>query len=199
MYASLYGTVTAIGENATVVECGGVGYLAQCPIRTLSALTVGQTTRLFTHLSVREDALTLFGFATSAERDFFIRITSVSGVGPKIGLSLLSTFTPGEIANAISANQPNTLARASGVGKKLAEKIIVEFKDKLGSLPIASHEALSGMVVASSTTTEVASALVNLGYAPKAAEMAADAAYKAAPEAAFDVLFKQALSRVVAA
>lgn len=198
MYASLTGPVVAVAETTAVLECGGVGYLCHCPSRTLAALQVGQTQRLWVHLAVREDALTLFGFLAQAEKEFFLSLTNVSGVGPKIGLSLLSTFTPDEIVSAIRANQPSHLARASGVGKKLAEKIIVELKDKLGSLPtLASTGATNALV--QGPFAEVVSALQNLGYSPKVAETAGQKALENQPDASFDQLFKTALQHATGA
>ncbi len=202
MYASLSGPVVGLNETTAIIDCGGVGYLCHCPSRTLAALELHKAVRLFVHLNVREDALTLFGFQTSAEKDFFLALTNVSGVGPKSGLSLLSTFTPQEIIAAIAANQPSQLARASGVGKKLAEKIIVELKDKLGSLPIFDGAGgLGGATGAriSGPFAEVFSALQNLGYSPKVAESAAQKAFETAPDAAFDTLFKTALKHATTA
>lgn len=192
MYASLTGTIAALAETTAVMECGGVGYLCHCPSRTLAALQLGQTQRLWVHLVVREDALTLFGFLTQAEKDFFLSLTNVSGVGPKLGLSLLSTFTPDEIIGAIRSNQPSHLARASGVGKKLAEKIIVELKDKLGSLPTLVASGANGARV-QGPFAEVVSALQNLGYSPKVAEIASQKALESLPDADFHRLFKTAL------
>lgn len=198
MYASLTGPVVAIAETTAVLECGGVGYLCHCPSRTLAALQVGQTQRLWVHLAVREDALTLFGFLQQAEKEFFLSLTNVSGVGPKIGLSLLSTFTPDEVVGAIRANQPSHLARASGVGKKLAEKIIVELKDKLGSLPTLTNTGATGALV-HGPYAEVVSALQNLGYSPKVAEAAGHKALESQPHASFDQLFKTALQHATGA
>jgi len=192
MYASLTGPIIAIQETSAVLECGGVGYLCHCPSRTLAALQVGQPQRLWVHLAVREDALTLFGFLQPTEKEFFLALINISGVGPKLGLSLLSTFAPEEMIQAIRANQPNTLARASGVGKKLAEKIIVELKDKLGSLPTLAGSGATGARV-EGPLAEVMSALQNLGYSPKIAEAASQKAYTASPSAAFDQLLKTAL------
>lgn len=192
MISTLTGPILEVTATAAVVECAGVGYLAYCPARTLAGLQTGQSARLYTVLNVREDALTLFGFATGAERAFFEQLTSVSGVGPRLGLSLLSTFTSAEIQQAILLNQPSTLARASGVGKKLAEKIIVELKDKLGQLPIL--QSISGTTT-NTTLTDLTSALINLGYQPKAAEAAAAEALKSQPTAAFEELFKLALRK----
>lgn len=191
MISILTGPILEVTATYAVIDCSGVGYAAFCPVRTLAGLEIGKQSRLYTVLNVREDALTLFGFATQAERAFFDQLTTVSGVGPRIGLSLLSSFTPAEIQQAILTNQPAQLARASGVGKKLAEKIIVELKDKLGSLalfaPAASptHALLADLI----------SALINLGYQPKAAQTAAEDAIKATPNASFEDLFKQALRK----
>ena len=198
MFASLSGPILAVNETTAVLDCSGVGYLVHCPTRTLANLVPNTTARVWVHLAVREDALTLFGFETQAERDFFLSLTTVSGVGPKVGLSLLSTFTPNEIFQAISANQPSHLARASGVGKKLAEKIIVELKDKLGSLPLlAVPTAGLGARVVAGPLNDICSALINLGYAPKVAETAAQQALESSPDAPFEVQFKSALSFAV--
>jgi Holliday junction DNA helicase RuvA len=189
MISSLSGPVLDVSATSALIDCAGVGYEAFCPVRTLAQLVVGKPARLFTVLHVREDALTLFGFSTAAEKAFFVQLTNVSGVGPKIGLSLLSTFMVDDIRQAISLNQPATLARASGVGKKLAEKIIVELKDKMGALPLLATPA----GLPASSIVDVASALTNLGYLPKIAEAAAAEALKAAPTASFDELFRSAL------
>ena len=124
MISVLSGPVLEVGATYAVIDCHGVGYAVLCPGRTLGSLQVGQPARLFTMLNVREDALTLFGFISAAERAFFDQLTSVSGVGPKLGLSLLTTFTVGEIQQAISLNQPSVLARASGIGKKWPKKLL---------------------------------------------------------------------------
>lgn len=191
MISTLSGPVLELLPTSAVIDCHGVGYEAYCSARTLSQLTVGQPARLFTVLNVREDALTLFGFASAAEKAFFLQLTNVSGLGPKLGLSMLTTFTPAEIQQAISMGQPATLARASGVGKKLAEKIIVELKDKLGQIPLfVAASTPAGTLVA-----DLASALINLGYPAKVAELAAAEAIKTSPTAPFEELFKAALRK----
>lgn len=193
MFASLSGPVIHTNATTATLDCGGVGYLCHCPSRTLGALQVGVAARLWVHLAVREDALTLFGFLQAEERDFFLALTGVSGVGPKLGLSMLSSFTVAEIIHAIASNQPTHLARASGVGKKLAEKIIVELKDKLGTLPGLLAAGPTGAVV-QGPLADVVSALQNLGYAPKVAETSAQKALEQSPNANFDQLFKTALT-----
>lgn len=202
MLALLTGTVIEIapdpgsgaGAGHAVLDCNGVGYQVFCPGRSLGSLETGKQARLYTHLAVREDAMTLYGFSDRAERQFFqMLVGTVSGVGPRIGLALLSSFSVAEIAAAISQNQPAQLARASGVGKKLAEKIIVELKDKLGGFASAAEGIAFG--VANGATGDLASALVNLGYQPKVAEAAAASAVKELPDGGFDALFKLALRK----
>jgi Holliday junction DNA helicase RuvA len=194
MLSQLTGTVLEIAPDHAVIDCHGVGYQVFCPGRALGMLEMGKQARVYTYLAVREDALTLYGFVDRSERQFFQMLTGmVSGVGPRIGLALLSSFSVAEMVAAISANQPSQLARASGVGKKLAEKIIVELKDKLGGFASAAEGVVLGK--ANGAATDLASALVNLGYQPKVAEAAAASAIKEMPEGGFDALFKLALRK----
>jgi holliday junction DNA helicase RuvA len=195
MLALISGQVAQLHEASAVIDCHGVGYELLCSSRTLSRLQVGQPARLLTHLHVREDALVLFGFADAAEKQLFTMVTSVSGVGPKLGLSLLSTLGPDEIVSAIQLNQPASLARASGVGKKLAENIVVNLRDKVGALAFAAAP-VSGS--AQGHYADLISALANLGYQPKVAEAAAQAALRETGAAAADfaTLFKHALRHV---
>lgn len=195
MISMLSGPVVALTSASAVIDCGGVGYEALCTTRTLATLASGQPARLFTVLNVREDALTLFGFATVEERSFFNQLTSVSGVGPKLALSLLSSFSPAEVQQAISLNQPATLARASGVGKRMAEKIIVELKDKLGKITEFGPLGVAAQGAVAMQAADLASALINLGYQPKIAESAATEALKANPDAPFEELFRLALRK----
>ena len=197
MFAHISGSVAHVGADHTVIDCHGVGYLAFCSTRTLSNLgATGRPAHLFTRLVVREDAMILYGFSDTAERDLFDLITTVSGVGPRLGLSLLSSFTPEELAGAVTHNQPSTLARASGVGKKLAEKIIVELKDKIGHLPLFTAETPGAPASGGALLTDLASALINLGYQPKVAEAAAAGAVQETPDAPFELLFRSALKKV---
>lgn len=194
MLAQILGTVVEVGPDHAVVDCHGVGYLVYCSGRTLAGLQSGQQARVYTVLNVREDALTLYGFTDKVERQMFQLLTNqVSGVGPRIGLSLLSSFTVAEITGAIFSNQPAMLARANGVGKRLAEKIIVELKDKLKSLPVAADAAPAAAL--SNLGHDVASALMNLGYQPKAAETAVAGALKDLPNGGFEDVFRLALKK----
>lgn len=195
MLSQLTGTVVEIAPDHAVIDCGGVGYQVFCPGRSLGVLENGKQAKLYTVLAVREDALTLYGFTDRAERQFFQMLTNaVSGVGPRLGLALLSSFSVPEMAAAISGNQPAQLARAPGVGKKLAEKIIVELKDKLGVFAGAADGGVPG-VNSHGAVTDLASALVNLGYQPKIAEAAAASAIQDLPDGGFEALFKLALRK----
>ena len=195
MISILSGPVIALSATSVVLDCSGVGYEALCTTRTLATLESGKPARLYTVLNVREDALTLFGFSTIEERTFFNQLTSVSGVGPKLALSLLSSFSPAEVQQAISLNQPATLARASGVGKRMAEKIIVELKDKLGQITAFGPLSTASNAVTSMQASDLTSALINLGYQPKIAEAAAAEALKSNPNAPFEDLFRLALQK----
>lgn len=195
MISILSGPVIALSATSAVLDCSGVGYEALCTTRTLATLQTNQPARLYTVLNVREDALTLFGFSTIEERTFFNQLTSVSGVGPKLALSLLSSFSPAEVQQAISLNQPATLARASGVGKRMAEKIIVELKDKLGQITSFGPLSTAATTATAMQATDLTSALINLGYQPKIAEAAATEALTSNPTAPFEELFRIALRK----
>ena len=195
MYAHLTGTVADIGPDHAVVTCGGVGYLVFCPTRSLGSLTTGKEATLHTYLAVREDAMTLYGFSEKSEKSIFQLLLTVSGVGPRMALSILSTLSGAEAMQAIHTNQPAVLSRASGVGKKLAEKIIVELRDKaMKAMPATS--SLPATATAHPTYTDLLSALVNLGFNPKLAEAAAHSTLQESPVAPFEELFRTALKKV---
>ena len=194
MLALLTGTVADLAADHAVITCGGVGYQVFCPTRSLGALVQGKEATLHTHLAVREDALTLYGFTEVSEKRIFNLLLTVSGVGPRMALSLLSTWSGAEVMSAIHTGQPGMLAKASGVGKKLAEKIIVELKDK-------KAPALSSTGGASSASTtplwsDLVSALTNLGYPLRSAETAASETVAESPALPFADAFKQALKKV---
>lgn len=195
MYAHLTGTVADIGPDHAVLTCGGVGYLVFCPTRSLGALQTNAGATLYTYLAVREDAMTLYGFTEKSEKSIFQLLLTVSGVGPKMALSILSTLSGAEAMQAIHTNQPAVLARASGVGKKLAEKIIVELRDK-AMKALATVSSLPNTAAAHPTYTDLMSALVNLGFQPKQAETAAHSTLTENPSAPFEELFRVALKKV---
>ena len=145
MIASLRGLVEGRTRNAVIVDVQGVGYLAHASARTLDSLgAVGSEVRLVVVTQVREDAITLYGFIDSEERDVFLMLTSVQGVGPRIALALLSIMAPDEVLAAILAGDRAALARADGVGPRLATRIASELRDKAEAAAPAAHEAHGG-------------------------------------------------------
>ncbi len=170
MFYYVNGSVAHIGPYLAVIDCGGVGYACRTTTVTLGALTVGKPGKLYTYLNVREDAMELYGFATESELSCFEMLLGVSGVGPKAALAILSATTPEGLASAIIIGDERALTAAQGVGKKIAQRIILELKDKLakGQLP-AAGEAYGGTgvtVIPQNKASEAAAALAVLGYSP---------------------------------
>jgi Holliday junction DNA helicase RuvA len=169
MFYSLKGILIHTEPSLAVVECGGVGFKCLTTLSTQRALPkIGEQVTLFTHLNVREDALDLFGFATMAELNCFKMLTGVSGVGPKVGLAILSELAPEQVAMAVATGDSKTLTRASGVGGKLAQRITLELKDKIKGMSVSDNAgfAAAGVVSASSNASEAVNALAVLGYSP---------------------------------
>ena len=131
MLYSVRGKLIHTTTTSAVVECGGVGYNCQTTINTLKAIKTDTEVMLYTYLNVREDAVDLFGFATKTELDTFKTLISVNGIGPKAGLAILSELTPEQVAMAIATDDIKTITRPQGVGKKIAQRIVLELKDKL--------------------------------------------------------------------
>lgn len=161
MLYSVRGKLIAIESNAAVVECGGVGYMCQTTMNTLKTVKLNTEVTLYTYLNVREDAVDLFGFATKAELETFKNLISVSGVGPKAGLAVLSELSPEQVAMAIASDDLKTITRAQGIGKKIAQRIVLELKDKLAK---AAKEDSSFAQVAQNSVN------VSTGNVPKAIE-----------------------------
>lgn len=166
MIYSVRGKLIHTENSAAVVECGGVGYLCQTTMNTLKTLKLNSEVTLYTYLNVREDAVDLFGFATQNELATFKTLISVSGVGPKAGLSILSELTAEQVAMAIATDDIKTITRAQGIGKKIAQRIILELKDKLAK----SEQTESGNVqmpqTAGGNVAKAIEALGVLGYTP---------------------------------
>ena len=170
MFYSVRGKLIHTTTTCAVVECGGVGYNCQTTMNTLKQIKLGSEVMLFTYLNVREDAMELFGFATKTELETFKTLISVSGVGPKAGLSILSELSPEQVAMAIATDDIKTITRAQGVGKKLAQRVILELKDKLAKslgtadeIPVASAAAAAAV---SGNVPKAIEALGVLGYTP---------------------------------
>lgn len=166
MFYSLKGTLTYVAPGLSVIECGGVGYKCFITTNTQKSLpALNSEVKLYTHLNVREDAVDLFGFASQDELNCFKMLTSVSGVGAKVGISILSELSAEQVATAIASNDSKTLTRAAGVGNKLAQRIILELRDKLKNLVINDNMPKSINIVSfSSNSSEAINALSVLGY-----------------------------------
>lgn len=167
MIAKLKGIVDAIDGDSAVIDVNGVGYLVTASARTLRDLVVGGPATLLVETIVREDAIALYGFLATTERDWFRILTTVQGVGAKVALSILSTLSPDEIARAIAAQDKSTLSRPAGVGPKLAARLATELKDKaaaFGIAPVAAAAANAPAGTPGSISEDAVSALVNLGY-----------------------------------
>ncbi len=176
MISYLSGTVAyqAQDEDSIILDVGGIGYEVFCSPRTLSALPqIGEQTKIFTYMSVKDDGISLFGFLTREDQKMFLKLLSVSGVGPKGALAILSAFSPQEIAIAIISNDVATLAKAKGVGKKTAQRIILELKDKCSTDDaINTAVAVDFMGSANEPKLEAIEALIALGYSPSEASKA---------------------------
>ncbi|MET8048718.1 MULTISPECIES: Holliday junction branch migration protein RuvA [unclassified Streptosporangium] len=172
MIASVRGQVTAIAPDGAVVEVGGVGVLVHCTPGTLATLRTGEEARLATSLVVREESLTLFGFATDDERGIFEMLQTASGVGPKVALAMLAVHTPNALRMAVATADVKALTRVPGVGPKGAQRIIVDLKGKLGTPEEAVNAALNGRAAAPAWRDQVHSGLVGLGYSVRDADEA---------------------------
>ena len=187
MIGKLKGTVDEIGEDHVILDVHGVGYVAHCSARTLSSLHAGEAAVLHIETFVREDMIRLYGFASHLEREWIRLLQLVQGVGAKVALAVLSTLTPPELANAIALKDIAMVSRAPGVGKKVAERIVVELKAKA---PAFAGEAAAsiglkqelGEGVAAAPVADAVSALTNLGYSRDQAANAVAAALKLAGE-----------------
>jgi holliday junction DNA helicase RuvA len=195
--AHLRGRIFEKHPNRIVVDVNGVGYEVFVPLSTFYGLAEpGGELALRIHTHVREDALTLYGFATRLEQELFERLIGVSGIGPKVALAVLSGIEPQELLRAIQRADLARLTAIPGVGKKTAERIVVELKDRLPSMPIAAVAADAGAPDTPPLRDDVLSALVNLGYHRPLAEKAVDAAIRllgSSSDAGFERMLKTAL------
>ena len=171
MFYYLNGNVAALDNCLAVIDCGGVGFSCNTSMRSLAALEIGQKVKLYTSCVIREDAFDIYGFTTQAELNSFRMLTGISGVGPKAALSILSSSSPEELALAVANGNEKALTIAPGIGKKLAQRILLELKDKVsadmrsltpGSVAVPAGKAAAG----DQKSRDIAAALSVLGYNP---------------------------------
>jgi Holliday junction DNA helicase RuvA len=202
MIAHLSGTLLSKQANTCIIDAGGVGYEVTIPLSTFYDLEeVGITVQLRIYTHVREDTLQLYGFKTARERELFLRLISVSGIGPKLGITMLSGMSADEIIASIRTNNLARLTSIPGVGKKTAERLVIELRDKIAALssPALEEEFATRGAGASATQTEDAvredalSALVNLGYQKAAAEKAITAAIQDGGELSVELILRRSL------
>lgn len=217
MIAKLRGIVDTIGEDYCIIDVNGVGYLVSASSRTLAKLGRGAATNLLIETVVREDAISLYGFADAWEKEWFGTLTKVQGVGAKVCLSILSVLSPSQLAQAVAAQDKTSFSRANGVGPKLAARLVTELKDKIVTIPFESvmksdisgenkmdensanveteayEDSLMGRVEDPTMTEDAISALVNLGYQRLEAYKAVNKAAMTAPKADVSELIRLAL------
>jgi Holliday junction DNA helicase RuvA len=175
MIARLTGILAENAADHAVIDVGGVGYLVQASTRTLSVLgPAGGQVMVFTEMQVREDAMTLFAFGSAGERDWFRLLTGVQGVGGKVALAILSTLDADELSRAVATEDKAMVTRANGVGPKLAQRIVMELKDKIGGVALGPAGAVPK--AAGGFAADAVSALANLGFRPAEAGAAVAAA-----------------------
>lgn len=175
MIYSVSGTLTYTDTTYAVVECSGVGFKCIVSLNTIKTLpAIGKDVKLLTYMSVKEDSIDLFGFADSSELEMFRFITSVSGVGPKVAMAILSEFTADRLCLLIASGDSKSITRAQGVGTKLAQRIVLELKDKVGATSFADEEDVAAVtnVGSSQNVGDAIEALVSLGYSQSEASLA---------------------------
>jgi Holliday junction DNA helicase RuvA len=193
MIAHVRGVVVAVSPDGAVVEVGGVGFAVHCAPGTLAGLRVGTPARLATSLVVREDSMTLYGFADDEERQLFELLQTASGVGPRLAQAVLAVLSPDAVRKAIANADTATLTRVSGIGKKGAERLVLELRDRIGPVAIGADGA--GGVTAGAWSEQVRQALVGLGWSASQADQAVAAVAETIDGATppVPVLLKQAI------
>ncbi|MDT9600924.1 Holliday junction branch migration protein RuvA [Sphingosinicella rhizophila] len=196
MIAKLRGLLDSFSADHAVIDVQGVGYLVYASTRTLGALgAIGNEIVLHTDMQVSEDSIRLVGFTTSEERDWFRLLTSVQGVGARVALAILSALSIDELHRAVAGGDQAMVARSQGVGPKLAQRIVNELKDKVGSIALGPGRDMPA-AIAGSAGADAVSALLNLGFRPaEAAAAVARAEAELGAEATFDALVRTALKK----
>ena len=193
MIASVRGEVLDIALDHAVIEASGVGYRVNATPVTLGALHRGSEARLFTTMIVREDSMTLYGFSDTESKDLFSLLQTVSGVGPRLAMATLAVLEPDALRRALSEGNLTALTRVPGIGKRGAERMVVELRDKVDAVATTAGAA-SGFVAGSSIRDQIVEALEGLGFPIKQAEQATDSVLAESPEATTSVALRSALS-----
>ncbi len=192
MIALLTGKVRRKAADYLIIDVGGVGYQVQVPLSTLTAIPdAHDEIMLHIHTHVREDAIALYGFRTASEKDLFLLLTNITGIGPKLALAVLSSLPADDLVQAIRSSDDALLCAVPGIGRKTAARIVLELKDKIKVAEHGGSGVLAGMA---GIAADAVSALVNLGYKRQAAEDAVGAAGKARPGLGVEALIKEALT-----
>ncbi|ALX04988.1 Holliday junction branch migration protein RuvA [Aeromicrobium erythreum] len=173
MIAHVRGQVAALSLDSAVIDVGGLGHLVHCTPGTIARLRLGEQAQLATTLVVREDSLTLYGFADADERDMFLLVQTASGIGPKVALAMLAVLAPDRLRRAIAESDHAVLTSVPGIGRKGAERIVVELKDRVGPAPVATSGGTGGD--GEPWRAQVLEALQSLGWSARDAERAIDA------------------------
>lgn len=194
MIASVRGEVLEIGLDHVVLEAAGVGYRLNATPATLATLTRGEESRLYTAMIVREDSMTLFGFADTEARDLFGLLQTVSGVGPKLAMAVLAVLEPEALRKALAESNIAALTRVPGVGKRGAERMVVELRDKVNLVPVQAGPPGSPVPDITSVRDQVIEALLGLGFPTKQAEPAVDAILAEQPDAGTSQALRAALN-----
>lgn len=200
MIAQLTGKLAYKQPNNAIIDVGGVGYEVTIPITTFYVLgEIGSDVTLKIHTHVREDALLLYGFATARDKEIFLKLVSVSGIGPKVAITMLSGMQAPELVTAIQKNDLGRLTTIPGVGRKTAERVVVELRDKLGKIALVEEElaAMPASTVADLTIQEdTIAALIALGYPKPLAEKAVSSAMREDGEMTIQAVLKRSLKRL---
>ncbi len=192
MISHIQGRLVAKNPTEVVVDCNGVGYLLNISLNTYAQLPDTESVKLFTHLIIRDDAHTLYGFSTVAERDIFRLLITVSGVGPMTARTMLSSLTPEQVMEAIASDDVKTIKSVKGIGVKTAQRVLLDLKDKILKI---SDVAIS-IPQNNTNKNEALSALETLGFVRKKAEQICDGIIKEKPDATVETIIKLALKRL---
>ncbi|CAH2604663.1 Holliday junction ATP-dependent DNA helicase RuvA [Rhodovastum atsumiense] len=197
MIAQLRGRVEQIEADRCVIDVNGVGYLVQASTRTLAMLPAGEIATVLVETQVREDAITLFGFAEAAEREWFRLLTTVQGVGARVALNILSALSPRDLVGAIQAGDRGSLTRAQGVGAKLAVRLLTELREKAGGMPVGVGFSPVLPPPVGGVEADALSALLNLGYRrPEAAAALERVMQRLGDDAALDAVIREGLKEL---